>query len=192
MAVFTADRRADVDARLGRAWWLLLLTGIAWLAVAFVVLAAKPTSVLTIAYLVGFVVVAAGINEFLSLAYVSRWKWVHAVLGVLFVVAGALAFVEPLQTFGVLALLMGWYLLFRGAANAVTSIVDRHSTELWGLVAVAGVLEMTVAVWAIGYPARSAWLLMLWVGIGALLRGVTEIATAFQIRGLRGRPAVAV
>jgi uncharacterized membrane protein HdeD (DUF308 family) len=191
MAVLTADHRTEVDARLDRVWWLFLLTGVAWLAVAFVVLAAKPTSVLTIAYMVGFVVVAAGINELISLPYSDAWKWLRAVLGVVFVLAGALALVEPLQTFGVLALLIGWYLLFRGAVNVVTSIVDRGSTELWGLVAAAGAIEMAVGIWAIGYPGRSAWLLLLWAGIGALLRGVTEIATAFQIRGLRGRPAVA-
>ena len=39
--------------------------------------------------------------------------------------------------------------------------------------------------WALGYPGRSAWLLVLWVGITALMRGVTEIVLAFKLRGVR-------
>ena len=38
--------------------------------------------------------------------------------------------------------------------------------------------------WASGYPGRSAALLILWVGIGALIRGVTQLVLAFQVRKL--------
>jgi uncharacterized membrane protein HdeD (DUF308 family) len=50
------------------------------------------------------------------------------------------------------------------------------------LVLGAGVIQIVIGLWAIGYPGRSAALLVLWVGIGALMRGVTEIFFAFRLR----------
>jgi uncharacterized membrane protein HdeD (DUF308 family) len=33
-----------------------------------------------------------------------------------------------------------------------------------------------------GYPGRSAALLILWIGIGAIIRGIAEIVSSFQLR----------
>jgi uncharacterized membrane protein HdeD (DUF308 family) len=184
MEAMTMDEVADVR-ELGRAWWLFLLTGIAWVVVSLVVLTVDPTSAAVIGYLVAFVLLAAGVNEFVTIGFVEGWKWLHAVLGVLFVVGGILALTAPFQTFGILALLIGWYLVFKGTFSVVFSILAREEIELWGLMLAAGIVELVIGVWALGYPGRSAWLLILWVGIGALLRGVTEIVFAFQLRGAR-------
>ncbi len=47
---------------------------------------------------------------------------------------------------------------------------------------VAGVIEIIIGIWAVGYPGRSAALLILWIGIGAIIRGIAEIVTAFHVR----------
>ena len=47
---------------------------------------------------------------------------------------------------------------------------------------VAGLVEIMLGVWAIGYPGRSAALLIIWVGFGAIVRGVAEIVSAFRVR----------
>ena len=168
-----------------RLWWMFLITGIAWVLIAFMVLAFKPTTPATIGYLTGFVLIAAGVNEFMAIGFVDAWKWLHAVLGVLFVVAGIMALASPFQTFGILALLIGWYLLFKGIFDIILSIVERDVMPLWGLGLASGIIEVAIAMWALGYPGRSAWLLVLWIGITALMRGVTEIVLAFKLRGVR-------
>ena len=106
------------------------------------------------------------------------------VLGVLFVVAGIMALTSPFQTFGILALLIGWYLLFKGFFDIILSVVERDLIPLWGLGLASGIIEVAIAMWALGYPGRSAWLLVLWIGITALMRGVTEIVLAFKLRGV--------
>jgi uncharacterized membrane protein HdeD (DUF308 family) len=193
MDVMTDAEVAEAERQLSKAWWLFLITGIAWVIVAFVVLAVDPTSAATIGYLVGFVLIAAGVNEFASITMAESWKWMHAVLGGLFVVTGIMALLEPFQTFGVLALLIGWYLVFKGIFSIIFAVADRREIALWGLLLAAGIMELIIGVWAIGYPGRSAWLLILWVGIGAMLRGITEIVLAFKLRGDRSgpRPAIA-
>lgn len=180
-----AEEEVIVAAReVTRLWWMFLITGIAWVLIAFMVLAFKPTTPATIGYLTGFVLIAAGVNEFMAIGFVDAFKWLHAVLGVLFVVAGIMALTSPFQTFGILALLIGWYLLFKGFFDIILSIVGRDLIPLWGLGLASGIIEVAIAMWALGYPGRSAWLLVLWIGITALMRGVTEIVLAFKLRGV--------
>ena len=41
-----------------------------------------------------------------------------------------------------------------------------------------------------GYPGRSAALLIIWVGIGAIIRGIAEIVAAFHVHKLPEAVAV--
>ncbi len=192
MGTMTRSEAAEAHRLLGKTWWLFLITGIAWVVLAFVVLAWDPGTAALIGYLMGFVLIAAGINELVTIAFVDSWKWLHGVLGGLFVVTGFLALLEPFQTFGILALLIGWYLLFKGLGDLILSIVDRDALHLWGLLLASGIIQMVIGIWAIGYPGRSAWLLILWVGIGALIRGITEIVVAFKLRSDRDQATSAL
>ena len=54
----------------------------------------------------------------------------------------------------------------------------------------AGIIEITLGIWAMGYPGRSAALLIIWVGIGAIIRGIAEIVTAFHVHKLSEAVAV--
>jgi len=182
MTVMTDSDMVEIETAMRPAWWLFLVTGIAWTVIAFMVLTIDPTTPAMIGYLAGFVLLLAGVNEFVATALVEDWKWLHIVLGILFVIAGIMALLDPFQTFGILALLIGWYLLFKGIADVVISIAERAVLPLWGLLLASGIVELVIGVWAIGYPGRSAWLLILWVGIAALARGITEIVLAFKLR----------
>lgn len=185
MTVVTDRDVLEVERRFTGLWWIFLIAGIAWVVIAFMVLAFKPTTPAMIGYLTGFVLLLAGVNELVEIGFAAGWKWLHGVLGALFVITGIMALLEPLQTFGILALLIGWYLLFKGIADIIISIVERDALSLWGLMLACGIIELVIGVWAIGYPGRSAWLLVLWVGVAALARGVTEIVLAFKLRGAR-------
>ena len=121
--------------------------------------------------------------------FAEGWKWVHGVLGVLFVVTGIMALMSPFQTFGDLR-------PARSVGTSSSRASSRHRPQhprprtSWSCGdsrLAAGIGEMVIGVWAIGYPGRSAWLLVLWVGLGALMRGITEIVLAFQLRGARPR-----
>jgi uncharacterized membrane protein HdeD (DUF308 family) len=49
--------------RMTRYWWLVLLTGVAWIAVAVIVFRFDYSSVTAIAWLFGWVAIAVGVNE---------------------------------------------------------------------------------------------------------------------------------
>ena len=184
----TADRDTYDGGGAAAPWWVFLITGFAWVLIALLVLTVDADTPATIGLLAGFVLIVAGVNELVEVGFALAWRWLHATIGVLFVITGILALLSPLQTFGLLAVLVGWYLLIKGIADIVVSIAERAVLPMWGLLLGAGVAQLLIGVWAIGYPGRSAWLLILWVGLVALLRGITELVLAFQLRGGGGGP----
>jgi uncharacterized membrane protein HdeD (DUF308 family) len=181
MTASSAEMREEVEQASGK-WWVLLLTGIGWIIVSVLVLDADFDSALTIGYLVAAYLFVAGVMEFVLLAVVSGWKWLHVILGILFILGGIAALMEPFQTFGLMAALVGLFLVLKGTFDLVMAIATRHEADLWWLLLICGILEILFGFWASGYPGRSAWLLLLWVGFGALIRGVTQLIFAFQVR----------
>src|SRR5262249_15110504 len=121
------------------------------------------------------------ITEFMLLGVVLSWKWVHALLGVLFVLGGIAALLSPFETFTVLADLLAFFFILFGAFECTFAIVGRRELEMWWLGLIAGILMIALGVWAAGYPGRSAALLIVWVGIGAIIRGIVDLVRAFHL-----------
>jgi uncharacterized membrane protein HdeD (DUF308 family) len=184
-----AVARAETDEaglaldRVGQWWWLYLVAGICWFIFGFIVLSARPASVAAIAIFAGAAFIAGGVIEATLVFAAPSWRWLHAIFAILFIGTGIWVFAWPGKTFVVLAALIGWYLLFLGTLNIVVSLANRD-VELWWMRLVAGIGMIVLAFWSIGAPRPSAVLLILWVGIAALSRGITDIILAFQLRHL--------
>ena len=174
--------------RLAGPWWLLLLTGIAWLIVSVVVLRFRISSIATVGVLVGVVFLLAMFNEFLLASVRSSWRWAHVLVGVLFAIGAVWAFADPINAFWALASVLGLLLIFRGALDVISSLAAREFSGTWWLGLVAGILEILLGFWASQqmFPARAA-LLLLWVGFFALFRGISEIVIAFELRSRQHR-----
>ena len=83
---------------------ILLVAGVLWLIMSLIVFRMDLSTVYAISILFGIVAIADGIDEFLSMAAVhGGWKWLHGILGVIFVVAGIVALANPDWTFLALA-----------------------------------------------------------------------------------------
>ena len=166
----------------GRWWWVLLVTGILWILLGLFVLQAHVDSAVLVGYLAAFWLIFAAVAEFVQLATFEGWRWLHAIVGVLFLIGGFAALATPFQTFMVLAALIGFFLVLKGTVDFVFGLMLRHEVELWWMTMVGGILEIILGIWAMGYPGRSAALLLIWIGIGAMIRGTVEIIGAFQLK----------
>jgi uncharacterized membrane protein HdeD (DUF308 family) len=180
---------AAAQRTLGRVlppWWLLLITGIGWMLVALIVLRFEYTSVSAISILFGIVAIAAGVLE-IGVLILARgwWKLLHAVLVVVFIAAGIVAFAHPGDTFAALAAVFSFFLIFAGTFDIIISISARHEIEVWWLQLVGGIVELLLGFWAAGYYGRSAILLVVWVAAIALIRGVRDIVLAFRVREIQ-------
>lgn len=178
------DVREDIRG-FTRGWWLFLVTGLLWMFVSLFILQFDLRSVTMIATLTGIVLFIAAAEEVFIAVVAEGWRWLHWLLAALFLFGGVWAFAFPAQTFGTLAILVSWFLLLKGAFDVVAAL-SSTDVPFWWFVLIVGIAEIAVAFWAIGYPGRSAWLLILWVGLGAMFRGIGQIMLAFQIKKLKG------
>jgi uncharacterized membrane protein HdeD (DUF308 family) len=179
------EEREMVEEAAGR-WWLFLLTGIAWFVFALLIFQWDYTTVYAISFLFGVVALMAGFNEFFQIPFsTTGWKVVHAILGVLFLIAGIWALVHPHAAFTTLAALIGFVFLFKGIFDITVALSTRRLFELWWIQLVVGVIELVLAFWVAGSFKDSVILLVAYVGIMALTRGFTEIFLAFKLKGLR-------
>jgi hypothetical protein len=169
--------------RLAGPWWLMLVTGLAWLVISVMVLRFRLSSITTVGVLIGVVFLLATLNEFLLASVRAGWRWAHVALGILFAVGAIWAFANPINAFWALASVLGLLLIFQGTLDIITSISAREISGTWWLGLVAGILLILLGFWASQqmFPARAA-LLLLWVGFFALFRGISEIVIAFELR----------
>jgi uncharacterized membrane protein HdeD (DUF308 family) len=176
----------DVEERAADRWWVFLLTGIGWLVFALMVFQWDFTTVYAVSYLFGIVALVAGLNEFLQLTVsTTGWKIAHAILGVLFVLAGLWALVHPHNAFLTIAGLIGYFLLFKGIFDLIVAFAAKSQSELWWLQLVVGLTEILLAFWVAGSFREKTILLVAYVGIIGLSRGITELIVAFKLKGLK-------
>ncbi len=83
------------------------------------------------------------------------------------------------------------FLLFKGIFDITVAFITKDEFELWWLQLVIGLLEILLAFWVAGNFREEAILLVIYVGIIALVRGISEIFVAFKLKGLRRRLAAA-
>ena len=180
--IFNVAERAE---RVGRYWWLLLLTGTAWIVVAAIVFRFDYASVVAVADLFGILAITIGGAE-LALAMISQhwWRLLHTLLGVVFVATGVIAFFTPGDTFVGLAAVISFYFIFAGVWDVVSSLAMRHLPGWW-IQLVSGLLELGLGYWAAGSWRVSATVLVAFVGAMVFIRGVTQISLAFSIHSIR-------
>jgi hypothetical protein len=175
----------DAVSQAAKAWWVFLITGIAWMIISLVVLQFNLNSVYAVGLMTGLVILAAAVNEFIVFSQVDTWRWLHIVLGILFAITGLVCLFYPGRTFITVASIFGWFLLFKGTFDIINSLILKTEHDLWWLQLLVGILEIALAFWAVGYWRGSAYLVIVWVGISAMMRGITEIVTAFRLRHVK-------
>ncbi len=177
---------SSILAPLGRYWWLELVLGALWLVVGVVVLKFNHASVVTVGVLVGalFLVFA---GEELALAVLddgaTRWLW--ALFAVLLGAAGIVSLIHPSKTFAGFAEILAFVFLLIGFIWMVQAFAESAFNDLWWLSLISGVLMIVLGFWTSGeFFLQRAYTLLVFAGIWALVKGITDVVRAFQLREL--------
>jgi uncharacterized membrane protein HdeD (DUF308 family) len=166
-------------------WWIELLMGILWIIVSLVILQFEESSLTTIGIIVGIMFLFAGLQQFFIAFIAEGWKWLWILFGVLFIIAGIVAFVYPKNTFAALADALGFLFLMVGIFWIIEAFAGREVNPLWWWGLVSGILMIVLGFWAAGqFWIEKAYTLLVFAGIWALLTGITDIIKAFQIKKL--------
>jgi uncharacterized membrane protein HdeD (DUF308 family) len=171
-----------------RYWWVFLLSGIAWLLIAWLVLRMDVTSLAAVGVLLGVVFLVASVNEVGLGSLVSGgWKILHYVMALIFFIGGLWSLVRPVDTFFALASVLGLILIFYGTFEIARAFSSRDVNPYWWIGLVTGILLLLLAFWVSGSDrvyalAQRTYLILFWVGFFALFKGITQIVNAFGIR----------
>ena len=179
----TADERETMEGLTGM-WWIWLVTGILWIVASFVVLQFDKASITTVGVITGLLFLFAATQQFVAAALTDGWvRWLSIGFGALLGVAGVLSLFNPENTFAGLADILGFLFLVVAGTWIVEALVSRDENDLWWLGLISGILMGAMAFWTSGqFYIHKAYTLLVFAGIWALMKGVTDIVRAFQVR----------
>ncbi|GAA2747680.1 MULTISPECIES: HdeD family acid-resistance protein [Kitasatospora] len=111
----------------------------------------------------------------------AKLAW-QAVLigGVVSLILGILVFSWPEETLRVVGVLFGIYLVVIGIVQLVAAFESHISTGMRILAFISGALCVLLGLLCFRSAVRSLVLLGLWIGIGWLFRGITQLVAAFS------------
>ncbi|WP_077801300.1 HdeD family acid-resistance protein [Streptomyces sp. JHA26] len=109
----------------------------------------------------------------------SRTAWRTVLLtGIASLVLGVLVLVRPGASLRAAGVLFGLYLLVSGVLQLAAAFGTHSRTSLRVLAFVSGTVSILLGLFCFRGPLRSVLLLALWIGIGWLFRGITQIMAA--------------
>ncbi|KKD05507.1 HdeD family acid-resistance protein [Streptomyces sp. WM6386] len=109
----------------------------------------------------------------------SRAAWQVVLLtGIASLVLGVLVLVWPGSTLLATGILFGVYLVVSGVFQLVSAFGTHKTTGLRVLAFISGALSILLGLFCFRGPMQSLLLLALWIGIGWLIRGITQTLAA--------------
>jgi uncharacterized membrane protein HdeD (DUF308 family) len=172
-------------AQIAGYWWVEFLLGVLWLVIAVVVLKFDRASVVTVGVLTGIMFLLFAAEEFVVAALDRPARWLWAVFGALLTAAGIIALIHPTKTFTGFADVLGFVFLLIGILWMVQAFTERVVNPLWWLGLISGILMVVLAFWVSGeFFLQRAVTLLVFAGVWAMIKGITDIIRSFQIRAL--------
>jgi len=116
----------------------------------------------------------------------SLW-WLVLIRGILLVVLGVLAFLQPIQAVVIFTLVVGIYAIADGILVIVASIATRKQYSGWGWLLAQGVLTILAGLIIValpGFTGAFGILAIVWFLVfSTLIGGVFELVAAFKHHG---------
>jgi uncharacterized membrane protein HdeD (DUF308 family) len=174
---------APLLERIASYWWIELLVGLCWVAIALVVLKFNHASVTTVGILIGIMFLVFAAEDFLLASLDRSARWVWAIFGVLLTAGGITALIHPSRTFAGFADILGFVFLVIGVRWMVQAFMERAFNTLWWMTLISGILMTVLAFWVSDKLfIQRAYTLLIFAGIWAMTNGIIAIIRAFAIR----------
>ena len=114
---------------------------------------------------------------------VDGWAWLWYIFGGLLIIGGLVSLFNPQRTFFAIANILGFLFLMVGVIWIMEAFMTKDSYSLWWLTLITGVLMIALALWLGGeFLFTKAETLLVFAGVWALMRGIIDIITAFQVK----------
>jgi uncharacterized membrane protein HdeD (DUF308 family) len=167
-------------------WWLLLLRGIAAIVFGILAFTWPGLTLLALTFIWGLYAISDGILA-LWAAIAGRGgqmapRWWLAIVGIVGILAGLLAFVWPDMTALILLMFIASWAIVVGILQIWGAIRLRKEIEGEWLLGLSGVLSVAFGVVMFAQPGTGALALVWLIGGFAVLAGCVYIALAFRLK----------
>lgn len=165
-------------------WKWVLLLGVVYTFAGFVALGSVVAATVASVYVVGAMMIMAGVFEIASAFQMKTWGqsilWV--VLGALYVVAGFVAFQNPVLAASILTLVLGWSLVFSGFLRIFLATKMKEGSP-WVWVVISGIITVALGGMIIAqWPASGVYVLGIFLGVDLVFVGFGWIQMALALR----------
>lgn len=164
-----------------RKWYLLL--GILLIAFGLVLFAALPFATLSVVFMFGVLMMVGGVIHFIAAFTVfkggTRWLW--ALFGILYLIAGYYAFTTPVITAVILTSFLAIALVLAGVLRIVNAFMFRPMAG-WGWILFSGILTLFTGILILSSSDSPFWVLGMFLAIDILFQGVNYLTMANAIK----------
>jgi len=176
----TASDMAPLRAKWG---WIVAL-GVVYLVAGFIALGSVVMATVASVLVVGAMMIVAGVFEVIGAFQMKSWGrfLIWALLGVLYIVAGFLAFENPLLAAVLLTLFLGASLVASGVVRLFLAFsMQRESPWVW--VAISAVITLLLGLLILArWPVNSVYILGIFLGIDLIMAGAGWVGLGFSLR----------
>lgn len=111
--------------------------------------------------------------------YKQNW-WMYLLSGIVTLLFGFVAIMNPAQTFLTLSFFFGFYLLIGGVIEIVQSLSGSRHKKLWFLSLIFGAIEAIFGVYILQRPLLSLATFVVFAAFGLLVRGIIHFIEALD------------
>jgi uncharacterized membrane protein HdeD (DUF308 family) len=176
--------RADAEEA-ARSWWIFLIAGLTSLVFGALILSID-WSVDSLATFVGILFFLQGASLAVTPPLDGSGRWSNVGAGFIAAAAGVALIAWPDKGLHTVGIFIGIFVLALGTLHIVGAISNRHVPNWW-LMLVLGLVELPIGIWATRRPGQTVALLVTLTGAWAVVSGIYQILTAFELRKLPQR-----
>jgi uncharacterized membrane protein HdeD (DUF308 family) len=168
-------------------WGWIVALGVVYLVAGIIALGSVMAATVASVLVVGVMMVIAGVAEVINAFQVKTWGrfFFWLALGILYIIAGFVAWDNPLLT-------AVWLTLFLGAALVASGIVriflgfNMKAGSPWVWVVVSGLITLVLGLIILAHwPFSSVYVLGIFLGVDLVFAGASWIGLGMALRNAR-------
>ncbi|ELY0895658.1 HdeD family acid-resistance protein [Pseudomonas aeruginosa] len=183
----TANASSQVSTLLGEVqpkWGWFLVLGIVYIAAGAVAGGNLFLATIASVYYVGAMMVISGIAHIVQAFQVKGWSafiwWLLG--GIFYAVGGVVVFYNPLLASTSLTLIFAVLVIASGVSRIWLGFQSRPG-DGWGWIVASGIVSVVAgAIFVLGWPVNSLWLLGMVLSIDLIFQGVSLVFFASSLR----------
>jgi uncharacterized membrane protein HdeD (DUF308 family) len=166
-------------------WGWIVALGVIFMIAGVIALGSVVAATASAVLIVGIMMVMGGVAEIIAAFNVKDWgKFaVWMLLGLLYVAAGVICFLNPFAAATILTLMLGIALVFGAILRVFLAWHMREAGKPWGWVAVSALITLVLGVMIIAqWPASSFFVLGIFLGIDLIFIGSAWLTIGLALK----------